>query len=278
MPLPPGLLQPHRKILWSSCRGPNRRLQPQPCWSHCPSDDEGAKPLRGLPPGAEKVPGACREQWLEPSYLLFQLVPQKSILCARGNPVGSQGLQPGSAWGRGTRVRRNGQGGDGEPQPGPRLQPDKHRTCHPDGWQLGSRQVGHTEGASWGHRQPAVTSQRGHTQTEGRDWGKGPIGCTREGARGDKGCQAGRQTDRGSQANRQVASQADTQRDRQPEGQANRQTAVWLAVTSREEPANSRTPSLWVTRQRGTSGSVRVWLPPLPRRPRVQGGRKRRMW
>ena len=82
-------------------------------------------------------------------YLLFQLVPQKSILCARGNPVGSQGQQPGSAWGRGTRVGGNGQGGGGEPQPGPRLQPDKHRTCHPDGWQLGSRQAGHTEGASW---------------------------------------------------------------------------------------------------------------------------------
>lgn len=79
-------------------------------------------------------------------------------------------------------------------------------------------------GSQLGHRQLAVTSQRGHTRTEGRDWGKGPIGCTREGVRGDKGCQAGRQTDRGSQANRQVASQADTQRDRQTDSQKGRQT------------------------------------------------------
>lgn len=104
MSLPPGPLQTHRKTLWSSCVGHNRRLRPQPCWSHSPGCDEGETPPGPPTSGREdaRSPGKTMTAWS--GYLLFQLLPQKSILCAQGNPVGFQEAA--------AKARRGGGGGE----------------------------------------------------------------------------------------------------------------------------------------------------------------------
>lgn len=102
----------------------------------------------------------------------------------------------------------------GNSQPAPSHQPDRHETCHRDRWQPGSRQAGHTAGASQVHRQWSVTSQRSHTWTEdghcgaGTDW----LGMDRQQARAG---QAGRQKKSSEQAGGQPGRRTDTQTDRQ---------------------------------------------------------------
>lgn len=102
----------------------------------------------------------------------------------------------------------------GNSQPAPSHQPDRHETCHRDRWQPGSRQAGHTAGASQVHRQWSVTSQRSHTWTEdghcgaGTDW----LGMDRQQARAG---QAGRQKKSSEQAGGQPGRRTDMQTDRQ---------------------------------------------------------------
>lgn len=138
---------------------------------------------------------------------------QKSILCTQGNPVGPRG----GRWARqgvGDEYQRTVGVWGGNSQPAPSHQPDRHETCHRDRWQPGSRQAGHTAGATQVHRQWSVTSQRSHTWTEdghcgaGTDW----LGMDRQQARAG---QAGRQKKSSEQAGGQPGRRTDTQTDRQ---------------------------------------------------------------
>lgn len=144
----------------------------------------------------------------------------------------------------------------------PSHQPDEHRTCHPEGWQPGSGQAGHTEGAGAGHR--PVTSQRDQkAEAEVRD----PSAAPGRGHTAATGAdQAGRQTDGGSQAKRLVARQAGRQTDRRP-------AAVSPAQGEASEQSDPRARGS-LGREAGVGLSERGCLPGLV----CRAGRKRRMW
>lgn len=162
-----------------------------------------------------------REQGLELSYLLSQLLPQESILCARG------GIQwPSRGGGAGRESEGAGRCRGWASTACPESPARQAYDLSPGRMAPGPRQAGHTERAGRGHRQWSVTSQGGHTQTEDRD--RLHQGETH--SRPGLVRQADGQTGEGKSSR-----QAGGQRGRRKERQAGRQAAVWLSVTLREE-------------------------------------------